>query len=126
MVILELGANDILRGQSISEMKSNIGRIIEHLKARHTAVLLAGMEAPTNSGAEYRQELHRAFPELASKYNVPLIPFFLEGVAGEPSLNQSDGIHPNAAGANLITETVFRFLEPLIRDEKVKAGTSRH
>src|SRR6476660_237185 len=76
IVILELGANDILRGQSIDAMKANLARIIERAKAHGATVLLAGMEAPTNTGAEYRQAVHEAFPSLAREYNVPEIPFF--------------------------------------------------
>ena len=81
VVIIELGANDILRGQPVDQMKRNLGQIIERAKARGAEVLLAGMEAPTNSGPEYRREVHEAFPALAREHNVPLIPFFLDGVA---------------------------------------------
>jgi acyl-CoA thioesterase-1 len=115
IVILELGANDILRGQSVGEMKKNLAQIIERIKARGVVVLLAGMEAPTNSGREYGKEVHEAFEALAREQRVVLIPFLLEGVAGVPSLNQGDGIHPNAEGTRLVTDTVYRFLRPLVQ-----------
>ena len=114
IVILELGANDILRGQSIDTMKENLARIIERVKAHGATVMLAGMEAPTNSGAEYRQAVHEAFPSLSREYGVPEIPFFLEGVAGIDSLNQRDGIHPSEEGTKIVTETVYRSLRPLL------------
>jgi acyl-CoA thioesterase-1 len=117
IVILELGANDILRGQSIDAMKENLARIIERAKARGATVLLAGMEAPTNSGAEYRQAVHEAFPSLSREYNAPVIPFFLDGVAGIDSLNQNDGIHPNEEGTKIVTETVYRSLRPLLEKQ---------
>jgi acyl-CoA thioesterase-1 len=114
IVIVELGANDILRGQSVDAMKENLARIIERVKAHGATVLLAGMEAPTNSGIEYRKAIHEAFPSLSRKYNVPVIPFFLDGVAGIDSLNQRDGIHPNEEGTKIVTETVYRSLRPLL------------
>ena len=114
VVIIELGANDILRGQSIAAMKENLARIIERAKARSATVLLAGMEAPTNSGVEYRQAVHEAFSSLAREHNVPEIPFLLDGVAGIDSLNQRDGIHPNEAGTQIVTETVYRSLRPFL------------
>ena len=123
VVILELGANDILRGQSVEEMKKNLAQIIERIKDRGVVVLLAGMEAPTNSGTEYRRAVHEAFELLAREHRVVLIPFFLEGVAGVPSLNQGDGIHPNAEGTRLVTDTVYRFLRPLIQGEKPKSAS---
>jgi acyl-CoA thioesterase-1 len=116
VVILELGANDILRGQPVNEMKKNLAQIIQRVKDRGAKVLLAGMEAPTNSGPEYRRQVHDAFPELAREYDVPLIPFFLEGVAGIPSLNQRDGIHPNAEGTRIVVETVYQSVRPLLRE----------
>jgi acyl-CoA thioesterase I len=114
IVIVELGANDILRGQPIDEMKKNLAAIIERAKARGAAVLLAGMEAPTNSGIEYRRAVHEAFSDLARDYTIPLIPFFLDGVAGMDALNQRDGIHPNEEGTRMVTETVYRSLRPLL------------
>jgi acyl-CoA thioesterase I len=115
IVILELGANDILRGQAIDAMKENLARIIERAKAHGATVLLAGMEAPTNSGSEYRESVHEVFPSLSQKYKVPVIPFFLDGVAGIDSLNQKDGIHPNEEGTKIVVDTVYRSLRPLLK-----------
>ena len=114
IVILELGANDILRSQPVEEMAKNLGAIIERLQSRGANVLLAGMEAPTNFDIEYRRAVHEAFLSLSKKYSVPLIPFFLDGVAGIDSLNQRDGIHPNEEGTRIVTETVYRWLRPLL------------
>ncbi len=117
IVIVELGGNDILRGQPIPAMTRNLGEIIERAKSKGAAVLLAGMEAPTNTGADYRNEVHAAFQDMAREHRVALIPFLLDKVAGVDSLNQADGIHPNAEGAKMVVETVYRFLRPLIKQE---------
>jgi acyl-CoA thioesterase I len=114
VVILELGANDILRGQPIREMKKNLGAIIERCKAKGAMVLLAGMEAPTDTGSEYRRDVHEAFASVAREYNVTLIPFFLEGVAAIDSLNQRDRIHPNEEGTKIVAETVYKALRPML------------
>lgn len=114
VVILELGANDILRGQPIVAMKQNLARIIERSKAHGAKVLLAGMEAPTNSGIEYRKAVHEAFSSLAREHQIPVIPFFLDRVAGIEWLNQRDGIHPNEAGTKIVVETVYQYLQPLL------------
>jgi acyl-CoA thioesterase-1 len=114
VLILELGANDILRGQPVNQMKINLRQTIEKAKAKGVSVLLAGMEAPTDTGAEYRRAVHEAFPELAREFNIPLIPFFLAGVAGIDSLNQADGIHPNERGTEMIAATVYQALLPLL------------
>ena len=116
-VILELGANDLLRGQSIDAMKKNLAQIIERVKARGATVLLAGMEAPTNAGDEYRKAVHESFISLAREYNVPLIAFFLDRVAGLESLNQRDGIHPNEEGTRIVADTVYRSLRPLLEKQ---------
>lgn len=113
-VIVELGANDILRGQSVDEMKNNLATIIERAKAHGAMVLLAGMEAPTNSGPDYRKAVHEAFPSLAREHQIHLIPFFLAGVAGIESLNQRDGIHPNEEGTKIVTDTVYKALRQLL------------
>ena len=110
IVILELGANDILRGQPVDAMKANLADIVERSKKHGATVVLAGMEAPTNSGADYRRGIHNAFQSLAREHNVTLIPFFLDGVAGIESLNQRDGIHPNEEGTKIVAETVYRSL----------------
>ncbi len=117
-VILELGANDILRGQPIPAMKKNLARIIERVKERGAQVVLAGMEAPTNAGVEYRKEVQEAYRELAREYQVPYIPFFLDRVAMIESLNQGDGVHPNAEGTRIVAETVYLVLRPLLEEQK--------
>lgn len=117
-LILELGANDLLRGQPVSEMKKNLAEIIERAKARGIKVLLAGMYAPTNSGAEYQREVQDAFQSLAREHQVTLIPFFLDRVAGVESLNQADGIHPNPEGTKIVADTVYQSLRPLLDKEK--------
>jgi acyl-CoA thioesterase-1 len=114
VVVLELGANDILRGQPIEQMKKNLSQIIGRAKTRGAQVLLAGMEAPTDSGPEYRRAVHEAFPQLARDHKIPLIPFFLAGVAGLESMNQGDGIHPNQKGEEIVTENVLNSLRPLL------------
>ncbi|MFY9608353.1 MAG: arylesterase [Blastocatellia bacterium] len=114
IVILELGANDILRGLPVNQMKKNLSEIIERAQSRGARVVLAGMEAPTNTGAEYRREVHQAYTDLAREHQIALIPFFLEGVAGIDSLNQGDGIHPTAEGTKIVAETVYRSLRPLL------------
>jgi acyl-CoA thioesterase-1 len=101
-------------------MKRNLGQIIERAKSRGAEVLLAGMEAPTNSGPEYRREVHEAFPALARENDVPLIPFFLDGVAGIERLNLPDGIHPNAEGTRIVAETVYKYLRPILEKESAK------
>jgi acyl-CoA thioesterase-1 len=98
LVLLELGANDALRGLDPEEMRRNLDAMLAELKRRNVPVLLAGMRAPRNLGPEYREAYDKVFAELADRYDVPLYPFFLDGVAMKPELNQPDGIHPNAQG----------------------------
>ncbi len=107
VVILELGANDGLRGLEPSETRSNLDAILSELGKRDITVLLAGMLAPPNLGKEYGVEFNSLFPALARKHNAVFYHFFLDGVAGEPHLNQQDGIHPNRAG---VDEIVHRIL----------------
>jgi acyl-CoA thioesterase-1 len=114
VLIVALGANDGLRGLSVGEMKQNLGQIIETARARHVLVILAGMEAPPNYGAEYATAFRTAYRELARQYRVPLIPFLLDKVAGEAALNQADGIHPNPAGAKIVADTVWSVLKPML------------
>ena len=120
-LILALGANDLLRGLPIKEMKNNLGQIIERARRRKIEVLLAGMYAPTNSGAEYRREVEEAFQSLASEHKVIFIPFFLDRVAGIESLNQPDGIHPNKEGTRIVAETIYKQLRPLLEKQKQAA-----
>jgi len=114
VLILELGANDGLRGLAVSEMKENLGKIIEAARAKNVIVILAGMEAPPNYGAEYAASFRAAYRELALKYKVLFIPFLLDKVAGQVSLNQADGIHPNPEGAAIVADTVWNVLKPLL------------
>lgn len=114
-LILELGGNDALRGQPVSELKKNLSIIIEKAQESGIIVILAGMEAPPNLGPEYSDEFRRAFRDLARQYKLPFIPFVLDGVGGNPELNQADGIHPNAEGEKIMTNNIWRVLEPLLK-----------
>lgn len=114
IVILELGANDGLRGLSLSETKNNLTEIIEALQREHVRIVLAGMRMPPNYGKEYTGAFEKIFPELAARYHLTLIPFFLEGVAARSDLNQPDGIHPTAKGYQIIVDKVWPRLEPML------------
>lgn len=118
VVILELGANDILRGLPTAETRKNLSQIIERSRARGAEVLLAGMLAPTNSGAEYQRAAMEVFPALAKQYNLTLIPFFLERVAGIENLNQADGVHPNPEGTRIVADTVYQHLKPMLEKKR--------
>lgn len=113
-LVLALGGNDALRGLPPSEMKKNLARIIEALKARGITVLLAGFEAPPDARDRYLRELVAVYPELAEEHDVALLPFILDGIAGKSELNQDDGKHPNAAGARVLAENVWSHLKPLL------------
>ena len=115
IVIIELGVNDGLRGLSISEMRKNLGKIIEACQKKGAKVLLAGMEITPNLGAEYSKDFRESFTLLAKQYKVPLIPFFLKDVAARPELTQPDGVHPLAKGYEIATQTVFQYLEPMLK-----------
>jgi acyl-CoA thioesterase-1 len=116
VLVVETGANDGLRGQDPDSSRANIQSILDRAQGQSPPprLLLAGMEALPNYGADYVRRFHAIFPELARKNNVAFIPFLLEGVAGVPSLNQADGIHPTAAGHTRIAETVWKTLRPLL------------
>ncbi|MEK7832322.1 MAG: arylesterase, partial [Acidobacteriota bacterium] len=114
ILILELGGNDGLRGLPVADMKNNLEQVIRRAQSAGVTVVLAGMEAPPNFGADYTREFRQAFSDLAKEYKTPFIPFVLLGVGGDPRLNQPDGIHPNAAGEKVMTENVWRALEPLL------------
>ena len=114
ILIVALGGNDGLRGLPPSALKQNLASIIEYGQKRGLIVILAGMEAPPNYGPEYTAAFRETYPELARKYSVTLIPFLLAGVAGDPALNQSDGIHPNARGAEVVADLVWKALEPAV------------
>ncbi len=115
ILILELGANDLLRGLSVAKMKDNLDRTIKKAKAKNVEVLLCGMLAPPTMGARYQREFVTAFPDLATANKAEFLPFVLEGIALNPKLNQSDGIHPNAEGAKVLTANVYKALQPLLK-----------
>ncbi len=119
LVILALGANDALRGIDPKLTRANLAAMIETLQARKIPVLLIGMVAPPNMGPDYGAAFNPIYPELAKKYHVPLYPFFLDGVAAKPALNQDDGMHPNAAGVAVIVKR----LAPVVA--KLLSGKSR-
>lgn len=113
VLIVALGGNDGLRGLPAEELQSNLAQIIERGRARGIAVILAGMEAPPNYGRDYIVSFHKVYPALAAKYRVALVPFLLQGVAGDETLNQRDGIHPTAAGARIVADNVWAVLKPI-------------
>ena len=114
IVILALGANDGLRGLPPERTRDNLAQIIERLQAAGTTVVLAGMRVPPNYGDDYAAAFGTIYPDLARRYGLALIPFLLEGVAANPALNQSDGIHPNAAGYQVIVDRIWPILRPLL------------
>lgn len=115
VLIVALGGNDGLRGLPPDELKKNLAAIIEAGQRAGLQVILAGMEAPPNNGPDYTARFRRVYPELAKAYDIPLIPFLLDGVAGDPALNQADGIHPNPEGARRVADTVWSALEPVLK-----------
>ncbi len=121
-VLLELGANDAMRGVPVKKARANLDAMLTRLKARNIAVLLIGMRAPPNMGEDYQNSFDAIYPALAKKHNVPLYPFFLDGVAANPALNLADGIHPNQKGIAIIIERISpiveRFIEQLKADKK--------
>ena len=117
MVILELGANDALRGQPLSLMASNLTEIIDGLQEAGVEVVLAGMQIPPNYGRAYTTGFASMFERLAQDHSVTFIPFFLEGVAARKELNQADGIHPTGEGYRIVARTVFDAIEPLLKKE---------
>jgi acyl-CoA thioesterase-1 len=120
IVILETGANDGLRGIDPRVTRNNIDETIRILKENKVTVVLAGMRMVTNLGREFTRAFAAIYPELAGKHDVILVPFFLKGVAGEPSLNQADGIHPTPEGYRIVTETVYPFVLEAIERKQTK------
>jgi acyl-CoA thioesterase-1 len=114
LVILELGANDMLRGVSPDIPEKNLDTMLAKLKARKIPVLLAGMRAAPNLGADYQKTFDAIYPKLAAKYAVPLYPFFLDGVAGHPDLQLEDGLHPNPKGVDVMVERILPTVEKAI------------
>lgn len=115
IVLVELGANDALRGLKPEEARANLDAILTALKARNIAVLLAGMKAPLNLGVEYSNAFNAIYPDLARKHDVALYPFFLDGVAAKRGLNQADGLHPTAEGVEAIARNIAPHVEALIK-----------
>lgn len=114
--VLELGANDGLRGIPLEETRKNLQDIITTVEAKNPdiKIILAGMQIPPNMGQDYTSSFRNIFPELAQKNDIPLIPFLLEDVAGNPDLNQADGIHPTAEGYEIVAENVWDVLEKVV------------
>jgi acyl-CoA thioesterase I len=115
IVIVALGANDGLRRQSVTAMRDNLLEIVRRVRAAGATVLLAGMRVPPNYGADYGRAFAAAFSDVARTTGVPLAPFLLDGVGGNPHLNQADGLHPTAEGQKIIADTLWPHLKPLLR-----------
>jgi len=115
IVILALGANDGLRGQSPKTTRANLEAIVARLTAAGARVLLAGMRMPPNYGEAFTRQFEAVFPAVARRANVALVPFLLDGVAADPRLNQADGLHPNAAGHRVIADRLWPHLAPLLK-----------
>ena len=113
-VVLELGANDAMRGLPFELARKNLDAMLARLSERGIAVLLVGMRAPPNMGEDYQQGFDAIYPALAEKHSVPLYPFFLDGVAANPALNLSDGIHPNEAGIAIMIERILPYMERFV------------
>jgi acyl-CoA thioesterase-1 len=118
VLVIELGANDGLRGLDVEAMRDNIGQVIERTRARYpdAGIVILGMEAPPNLGPDYTSQFRAAYRELADQHDAAYLPFLLDGIAGEPRLNQSDGIHPTPQGQRMMAGLVWAVLEPLLRE----------
>ena len=114
VLIVAFGGNDGLRGLPVAQMKENLSQIIDKARERNIVIILAGMEAPPNFGQEYATGFRQAFRDVALNKRVLFIPFLLNNVAGKPELNQADGIHPNQQGTQIVADTVWSVLEPLL------------
>jgi len=123
-VILELGANDALRGLEPEKAYQNLAAMLDELAAKNIPVLLAGMKAPPNMGEDYGREFNGIYSRLAQKFDVILYPFFLEGVAGKPELNQDDGLHPTADGIGVVVDNILPAVEQLLRRAGAAMGRS--
>jgi acyl-CoA thioesterase-1 len=115
VLVIELGANDGLRGVPPARTRKNLEHIIDTAKARHITVLLTGMEAPPNYGEAYTSEFRQVFRDVAREQKVAFMPFYLEGIAGIRRLNLPDGVHPTPEGARIVATNLWRYLEPLLR-----------
>jgi acyl-CoA thioesterase-1 len=114
LVILELGANDALRGLDPAAVRANLDKLIGKIEASGAKLLLAGMQAPANWGEQYQQAFNGIYPELAEAHGIPLYPFVLDGVALDPKLNQPDGLHPNERGVAIIVEHIAPYVARLM------------
>jgi len=115
IIILELGANDLLRGLSPAQMKQNLDKMIRKAKEKNVQVLLCGMLAGRSMGAQYQADYTNTFRDLANEHEVEFLPFIVQGIALDPKLNQPDGIHPNAAGEIIMTDNIYKALKPLLK-----------
>jgi acyl-CoA thioesterase I len=115
IVILELGANDGLRGLPVSTTRDNLTHMLQLAQAAKARVLLVGIRLPPNYGARFNEQFERLFPALAAQFHVPLVPFLLQGVALNPRLMQEDGLHPTAAGEPVVLDTLWPYLQPLLK-----------
>jgi acyl-CoA thioesterase-1 len=128
LIILELGANDGLRGLPIAATKDNLMKMVQLAQSAGARVLLVGIRIPPNYGPRYTSEFAAVYPDIAKQYGLPLVPFLLEKVALDPTLMQEDGLHPNARGEPLVLDTVWQGLEPLLKstsEEKSSRGRSK-
>lgn len=121
MVIIELGANDGLRGLALASMRSNLAAMIKLARAQGAQVLLIGMHLPSNYGPAYTEKFHTVYSDLASELKIPLVPFLLEGIALKPELMQADGLHPRAEAQTRVLENVWPVLKPLLRGQNTAA-----
>lgn len=118
IVVLETGANDGLRGIDPRITEKNIDDVLRILKEHHVTIVLAGMEMLRNLGTEYTASFHAIYPRLAARHGVSLVPFFLRGVAGEPALNQRDGMHPTAEGYRIVVRTIYPYVAQAINNRE--------
>src|SRR6266699_1703050 len=125
ILVLELGINDAFRGLPVDQIENNLQQIIDDVKARNpnVRVVIAGMQLPNYGAEDYVSAFGKMFGELAAKNGAALVPYLLDGVAGDPSLNLSDGIHPNASGQKILAENVWRVLEPIARETAVEPSS---
>jgi acyl-CoA thioesterase I len=124
LVILELGANDGLRGLSVDQTQHNLREIIQRLRGAGVGVVLAGMKLPPNYGQDYTTRFEAMYQTLAREYQMPFIPFFLEGVGGSSLLNQADGIHPTSKGYKVVVENLLKILMPILNEKPHKLSLS--
>ncbi len=117
-LLIELGANDMLRGMPVAGAKAALAGVLQKAADAHIPALLAGMKAAPNLGPDYRAAFDRIYPELASRYGVALYPFFLDGVAADPRLNQQDGLHPNPEGVKIVVDRIAPAVEALLGAKK--------